>query len=202
MSIEAMVGRIREIEGRIGAIQHRVEELPGGKFESLMAKAPSALAGTSPAPGGGGIAAATPKAPSPLAGEVPAGGGGNPALGPLLSQTAARNQLDPALLRAVMTTESNGNPNATSPVGAMGLMQLMPGTAKDLGVANPYDAAQNLDGGARYLSELTKKYGLANGVAAYNAGPGAVEAHGGVPPYKETQHYVQKVLSLYNEFKK
>ena len=81
-------------------------------------------------------------------------------------------------------------------------MQLMPGTARELGVADAFDPAQNLDGGARYLADLTRKYGLANGVAAYNAGPGAVEAHGGVPPYKETQAYVKKVLSLYNELKK
>jgi soluble lytic murein transglycosylase-like protein len=187
MSIEAMFGRIREIEGRIGAIQHRVDNLPGN-FEKALAKSPLPKPEPKPEP-----------KPAVLPNTTPTSA---PTLGPLVAETARRNQLDPALLQAVMTTESNGNPNATSPVGAMGLMQLMPGTAKDLGVANPYDPAQNLDGGARYLADLTRKYGLANGVAAYNAGPGAVEAHGGVPPYKETQHYVQKVLSLYNEFKK
>jgi soluble lytic murein transglycosylase-like protein len=78
----------------------------------------------------------------------------------------------------------------------------MPATARDLGVADPLDPKQNLEGGTRYLADLTKRYGLEDGIAAYNAGPGAVEKHGGVPPYPETQHYVQKVLSLYSQYKR
>jgi soluble lytic murein transglycosylase-like protein len=109
--------------------------------------------------------------------------------------------VDPDLVSAVMKAESNGNPQARSPVGAIGLMQLMPGTAQSLGV-DPTDPVQNIEGGAKYLGELTHKYGLRDGVAAYNAGPGAVERFGGVPPYKETQAYVQRVLSLYNDAKR
>lgn len=191
MSIAEALGRIDEIKNRIGALQKHVQQLPGGRFGDMLDRA---QASNRPALG--------PNAAPALPGTQPtAGSPASPAVtGGLVASTARQNQLDPALLQAVMTAESGGNPQATSPVGAMGLMQLMPGTAKDLGVTNPYDPAQNLAGGARYLSSLTHKYGLANGVAAYNAGPGAVEAHGGVPPYPETQHYVQKVLSLYKEF--
>ncbi len=112
--------------------------------------------------------------------------------------------VDSALLHAVIHAESAFNPMAISSKGAQGLMQLMPGTASDMGVADAFDAAQNIRGGARYLAQLLKTF---NGdttlaTAAYNAGPGAVQKYGGVPPYDETQVYVQRVATLRDRYRK
>lgn len=115
----------------------------------------------------------------------------------LIQSTATKYSLDPALLAAVVNQESKGNPNAVSPVGAQGLMQLMPTTSQWLGVTNPFDPVQNLDGGARYLSQLMTQYGgdTSLALAAYNAGPGRVNQYGGIPPFPETQNYVTKILA-------
>jgi hypothetical protein len=97
--------------------------------------------------------------------------------------------------------ESGFDPRAVSPKGALGLMQLMPGTARELGVSDPFDPAQSVRGGARYLRRLLDRFGgrLDLALAAYNAGPGAVEEHGGVPPYRETREYVRKVIRIFKK---
>ena len=108
--------------------------------------------------------------------------------------------VDEKLLRSIARTESNFNPSATSHAGAMGIMQMMPATARECGVTDPYDARQSIIGGAMYFSKLLNKY---NGnetlaLAAYNAGPGNVDKYGGIPPFEETQNYVRKVMNYYN----
>ena len=112
---------------------------------------------------------------------------------------AQRHGLDPALVLAVVSVESAFQPAAVSHKGAQGLMQLMPGTARELGVTDALDPAQNLDGGTRYLRMLVAQYGgdLGKALAAYNAGPGAVKRHRGIPPYRETRQYVDKVMKRY-----
>jgi soluble lytic murein transglycosylase-like protein len=118
-----------------------------------------------------------------------------------IDAAGARYGVDPLLLQSVIQQESGFDPNATSAAGAQGLMQLMPQTAESLGVTNPYDPAQSIDAGARYLrGELDRFGGDASlALAAYNAGAGAVEQYGGVPPYAETQNYVQQVLGRYDQ---
>jgi cell wall-associated NlpC family hydrolase len=121
-----------------------------------------------------------------------------------LIQQAARDQgVDPALLKGLVQAESGFNPNSVSSVGAQGLAQLMPDTAKGLGVTNSFDPLQNLEGGARFLAGALKRFGgdESLALAAYNAGPGAVERYGGIPPYAETQAYVPRVLGFANEYR-
>jgi soluble lytic murein transglycosylase-like protein len=110
-----------------------------------------------------------------------------------------RQAVEPALVRAVIQAESDFDRRALSAKGAMGLMQLMPETARELGVSDPWDPDQNIDGGTRYLRQLLDRFGgdLAHALAGYNAGPSAVERYGGVPPYAETTAYVDRVLGFY-----
>jgi soluble lytic murein transglycosylase-like protein len=116
-----------------------------------------------------------------------------------IEAAAARHNVDPNLVRAVVTVESNFNPNAVSRKGAMGLMQLMPSTARQLKVRNPFDPEQNVDAGVRHLKQLLESYDgdIKLTLAAYNAGAGAVARSSGVPAYAETQNYVRRITNLY-----
>jgi soluble lytic murein transglycosylase-like protein len=114
----------------------------------------------------------------------------------LIAAAAQRNGIDPSVLHGLIQQESGFDPGSQSSAGAQGLTQLMPGTASSMGVSNPLDPAESIEGGARYLGQLLKQFGgnTTDALAAYNAGPGAVSQYGGVPPYQETQDYVTKVL--------
>jgi soluble lytic murein transglycosylase-like protein len=179
----------------IAAVQSRIAEISG---LSASAGTPQAAPGFAHA-----LAAAIGRPeesaqPSPPPAPVP------PAqLDALIEQHATTWQIDPALVKAVIANESGFDANATSNAGAQGLMQLMPQTAASLGVRDPYDPAQNVAGGVRYLRGLLDRFGgnLHLAVAAYNAGPGAVEKYGGVPPYAETRNYVENVLASYDTYR-
>lgn len=159
--------RIRAIQGLLGEPTTTNEEF-GRSFEAAAAGAPRRAA----------LRTAPPEE-----------------LWPLVAEAATRTGLSEGLIAAVMAVESGYQPGAVSPSGAIGLMQLMPGTARALGVVNPFDARQNLLGGAEYLRQQMERFGsVEKALAAYNAGPGAVERYGDVPPYRETRNYVDRVL--------
>ncbi len=161
---------------------------------------PASLSRTGPA-----HAIAEPASYAPLARTVQtdAANSTRPDLNTVVEQTAKRHDVDVNLVKAMIRTESNDNPRAVSNKGALGLMQLMPFTARDLGVTNAFDPLQNVDGGVRYLKSLLTQFGgdLPLSLAAYNAGPGAVSRHGGIPPYRETQDYVRKIGALYGSLR-
>jgi membrane-bound lytic murein transglycosylase MltF len=121
----------------------------------------------------------------------------------IISSASARSQIDADFIASVIRAESANNPRAVSRKGAQGLMQLMPGTASNLGVKNSFDPSENVDGGVRYLRELLLRYNgdVAKALAAYNAGPQRVEEYKGVPPYRETHAYVARIITDYNRKK-
>jgi soluble lytic murein transglycosylase-like protein len=166
--------RLNRVEARIRAIQSLLGQLATTNEEfgrSLSAAAERRLSSSAP-----GLVP-----PERLQGVV--------------AEAAARTGLSGELIAAVMAAESGCRPDAVSPAGAMGLMQLMPGTARALGVTDPFDARQNLLGGAEYLRQQVERFGSTErALAAYNAGPGAVERYGGIPPYPETRSYVQRIM--------
>ena len=165
---------------RVAAIQQQLAALSG--VQVVAPKPAAAQAPSTSAP----VGAAT-SATGPFAAEINA--------------AAQRHGLDPALLRGLIKQESGFNPNARSGAGALGLTQLMPGTARELGVTDATDPAQAIEGGAKYLAQQLKTFGgdVEKALAAYNAGPGNVQKYGGVPPFRETQTYVQRVLQFARE---
>ena len=175
---------------RLGELQTMVAQMNTAAAPA-PATPPAATGPTSPFAGALAAAQTSPSA-TPVS-----GAGASSAFDSEINAAAASNGIDPALLKGLVSQESGFNPSARSGAGAVGLTQLMPGTASALGVTNPLDPAQSLQGGAKYLREQLDRFGgdetLA--LAAYNAGPGAVQKYGGVPPYAETQNYVTSVMS-------
>ena len=208
-SVNAVMQRIADIEEKVG-MQHKphggvgfqetlASEMAKGKTPSGSA-ASGEVTGPSSVPvgamAGSQSAGRTPvvTTPSVSAERLPS----DSAYLDTIQRVAQKYGVDPKLVSAVAEVESGFNPNAVSSAGAVGIMQLMPETAASLGV-NPYDAQQNIEGGTRYLRQLMDAFpgDLRRAVAAYNAGPQTVREYGGVPPYGETQAYVDSVLDLY-----
>lgn len=166
---------------------------------SAKAAPPASAASSSNASAAAAAALGTPLQAPPVPGSTAPQAIPPQALDQLVQQTAEKHNVDPQLVRAVIATESNWDTAAVSPKGAMGLMQLIPGTAEELGVRNAFDPQQNVDAGVRYLGMLLERYNFdfKKALAAYNAGPSVVDRVGGVPNYPETRHYVEKVTSNY-----
>jgi soluble lytic murein transglycosylase-like protein len=189
-----------DIFADISAVQSRIAEITG----------PALSAGGAPPLFGRALASALyPGATTPFS--FPASDGSAPVaaapippeqIDTLVGQNSATWQVDPSLVKAIIANESGFDANATSKVGARGLMQLMPSTAQSVGVRDAYDPAQNVAGGTRYLKGLLNRFNgdVRLAVAAYNAGPAAVEKYGDVPPYAETQNYVQNVLRTHQQY--
>ncbi len=185
MSVDAVLARVSQLQQLIGVAVPQPQGAASSTFASQLATATTATTASAPA------TAATAGLMATGASELPA----DVPFGAEITAAAKKHGIDPALLAGLVKQESNFNPNAGSPAGARGLTQLMPGTAAGLGVTNVLDPIQSLDGGAKYLRQQLDAFGgdVTRALAAYNAGPGAVQRYGGVPPYAETQNYVRIV---------
>jgi len=191
MSVEAVVARVELLQQLVSAAT-----APGGNggqdFASQLTSATAAVQTAAGLPSAATTAGTTMAIPGTSA--LPAG----VPYAAEISAAAQKHGLDPALLAGLVRQESNFDPNAGSPAGARGLTQLMPATAASLGVTDVTNPQQALEGGAKYLKQQLDAFGgdVTKALAAYNAGPGAVQRYGGVPPYAETQAYVQKVQAF------
>jgi soluble lytic murein transglycosylase-like protein len=183
MSVDAVVARVAELQQLMGA-SAPAQVSTSSAFASQLATATAATSAPAATTASAGLMSV---GASELPADVP--------FGAEITAAAKKHGIDPALLAGLVKQESGFNPNAGSPAGARGLTQLMPGTAAGLGVSNVLDPAQSLDGGAKYLRQQLDAFGgdVTRALAAYNAGPGAVQRYGGVPPYAETQNYVRIV---------
>jgi soluble lytic murein transglycosylase-like protein len=187
MSVSTVAERVSQLEGMIAAA--------GGASPSPSATATTSFDQQLSQATGAQAASASTSSVSVGSGSVP--------YDQQIEAAASKYGIDPALLKGLIKQESGFNPDAGSPAGAQGLTQLMPGTAASLGVTNVYDPAQSIDGGAHYLRMQLDRFGgdYSNALAAYNAGPGAVQRYGGVPPYGETQNYVKNVLAFAQQYR-
>jgi soluble lytic murein transglycosylase-like protein len=202
MSVHEVVARVEQLQLLVSATT-----APGGNGGKDFAS--QLTAATTAALPAADVAQPLPAATAAGATAAAAGAGATTAAGPSalpagvpygaeITAAARRHGLDSALLAGLVRQESNFDPQAGSPAGARGLTQLMPATAASLGVTDVTDPVQALDGGAKYLAQQLKAFGgdVTKALAAYNAGPGAVQRYGGVPPYAETQDYVRKVQAF------
>ena len=206
-----MMDEISGITARISEIQQRIDSLnpqavPTSESAPTFAKTLTAAqaAGPTTLPSGPSGIAAPPASLGPLpvlpvapgaADVVPISTASSGDYETLIQKYAAQNNLEPSLVKAVIQTESGGNPRSVSGAGAMGLMQLMPANVKEANISDPFDPEQNIAAGTKQLSGLLSQYhgDLDLALAGYNAGPGNVRKYGGVPPFPETQHYIQRV---------
>ena len=186
MSVEAAVARVSEIQQLLSQASGAQPPAATSPADATSFQAQLQQATAAGAPGG-----------------AVTGGAAGGQFSDLINAAAQKYGVDPALLKGLIRQESNFDPSAKSPAGAAGLCQLMPGTAAALGCGDPLDPAQAIDAGAKYLSQQLQAFGgdPRKALAAYNAGPGAVQRYGGVPPYAETQNYVRAVMGFADQYR-
>ncbi|OIP25311.1 hypothetical protein AUK22_08150 [bacterium CG2_30_54_10] len=187
--------RIDELNTSFRGMSRRHSRRQEQSFSDALTQAQKAPAAAPPSFQRSSLSAVTPLASlSPVS--LPA-----PQYLDLIKKYSEQNGLNPQLIQKVIQTESNFDPRCVSKRGAQGLMQLMPETAREMGVSNPFDPEQNIAGGSRYLAMMLERFGgnMSKALAAYNAGPTVVQTHGGIPPFPETKRFVSKVLGLGNK---
>jgi len=191
MSVQSAIARVSQLEGMIAAANGGSPSPSAStstSFDQQLSQATDAAQATSA---------------STSSTAVDSTGSGSVPYEQQIDSAAQKYGIDPAVLKGLIKQESGFNANAGSPAGAQGLTQLMPGTASAMGVTDLHDPAQSIDGGAHYLKMQLDRFGgdYSKALAAYNAGPGAVQRYGGVPPYSETQNYVKNVLAFAQQYR-